>query len=73
MTSYTWLWIGWLVLFFAIEGPALANKKPGDTLSEHVWQWFGVKGQGRFVRVRRLFLLVLMCWLSVHFLTGGFI
>lgn len=69
--TYTWLWIGWIVAFLVIEGLALTNKEPGDTLSEHVWKWAAVRGQGRAVKLRRFILLTLLAWLIVHFLTGG--
>ena len=35
------LWIAWIVAFFAIELPALFNKKEGDTLSEVIRYIFG--------------------------------
>jgi hypothetical protein len=40
-TVYDWLWLGWLVYFAIVEGRALFNSKPGDTLSEHAWAWLG--------------------------------
>lgn len=43
MTVWTWLWIGWGVTFCVIEGVALFNSTRGDTLSEHVWAWLGVR------------------------------
>ncbi|MGW4158710.1 hypothetical protein [Streptomyces sp. NPDC004788] len=80
MTIWSWLWVGWLAAFCAIEGRALFNKTEGDTLSEHVWKWFGTaqiaKAAGQptgWVRLRRFALLAFMAWLSVHFLTGGMV
>jgi hypothetical protein len=74
LTGWSWAWIAWLAAFVAIEGKALFNKTEGDTLSEHVWRWFGTakltKPSG-WVRLRRFVLLAFMAWLSVHFLTGG--
>jgi hypothetical protein len=76
MSGYTIAWLAWLGAFGVIEGKALFNKTPGDTLSEHVWAWFGT-GAGTtakpsgWVRTRRFTLLAFMAWLSVHFLTGG--
>ena len=69
MTSYTWAWIGWIVLFVVIEGLALTNQQSGDTLSEHVWA--ALRGQGPRVKLRRFLLLTLLAWLIVHFLSGG--
>ena len=39
--KYTWLWIAWIAMFGIIEWRAIANKEPGDTLSEHVWKVMG--------------------------------
>ncbi|MFF7361091.1 hypothetical protein [Streptomyces sp. NPDC008125] len=74
MSGYTWAWLVWLGAFVAIEGRALFNRSAGDTLSEHVWSWFAVKGSADptgWVRLRRFTLLAFMAWLSAHFLTGG--
>ena len=73
MDVYTALWVLWLATFVVIEGFALANKKRGDTLSEHVWKWFSIKGKSKGFKFRRVVLLVLMTWLTVHFVTGGFV
>jgi hypothetical protein len=74
-------WIIWLVLFLIWEGIALFNSKPGDTLSEHVWIWFGTRrsanmlGKKRtgWVQFRRFVLVAFMAWISLHFLTGGWV
>ena len=68
---YTLLWLLWIGAFFGIEGPALFNKQAGDTLSEHVWQWFSIKYKGPAWKLRRFVLLSFLAWLSAHFLTGG--
>ena len=75
----TILWIAWLVIFAVLEGYALWSPKAGDTLSEHVWEWFGVARNGDAdkrpvngnIRTRRFVLLAFMAWLSLHFLSGG--
>lgn len=75
MDIFTWLWLGWLLIFAVVEGVALANKKQDDTLSEHVWRWFGVLRKGQpdgWTRLRRFVLLSFMTWLLAHFITGGF-
>ncbi|GAB2329242.1 hypothetical protein [Streptomyces variabilis] len=63
MTGWSWAWLAWLAAFAAIEGKALTNKEPGDTLSEHVRRWFGT-AQGTeataWVRLRRASLLGFM-------------
>ncbi|MDX3550971.1 hypothetical protein PV729_04160 [Streptomyces europaeiscabiei] len=77
MDSYTLAWGAWLAAFAAIEGRALMRKQPGDTLSEHVWRWFGVAQRdpmpSGWTRVRRFSLLAGCVWLAAHFLTGGWV
>jgi hypothetical protein len=68
---YTALWIIWLAYLLIVEGAALLNKNPGDTLSEHLWSWFSIKDKKRSWRLRRVFLLSLLVWFIVHILTGG--
>jgi hypothetical protein len=69
-------WIIWLVAFLIWEGIALFNSKKGDTLSEHIWIWFGTRrGQKKSgtIQLRRFILLAFMVWLGAHFLTGGWV
>lgn len=64
-SPWTWLWVGWVLIFFAIEIPAILNDEPGDTLSEHVW---GLISLGSFF----LFAIgALLVWLLYHFLWEG--
>ncbi len=42
MTGWTFAWIIWILMFFAIEIPAIRNDTEGDTLSEHFAKWFRV-------------------------------
>ena len=70
-SKYTYLWIIWILGFGAIEWAALKNDKPGDTLSEHVWNLIGSNATEKrpwhwFLRIAVLSLLV---WLIVHFST----
>jgi hypothetical protein len=77
MSVYTVLWLIWGAYFAVVEGVALFNSKNGDTLSEHVWAWFGTERGDMtrpvtaWTRFRRFLLLAFMAWLSVHFLSGG--
>lgn len=81
MSVFTWLWIGWGVAFGVIEGVALANSRHGDTLSEHVWAFLGVRRDGAAphrtprwtLRVARIVVLSGMLWLTLHFATGGWV
>ncbi|MQY06365.1 hypothetical protein [Actinomadura macrotermitis] len=73
MSPYLAAWILWILMFFAIELPAVFNRQPGDTLSELVWNVFAVRGKPAGWLVRRLVLLVGLVWLTMHFLTGGLV
>lgn len=74
---FTWLWVGWLVYFGVVEALAIArsyNGQKGDTLSEHVWLWFGTSKDthaNTWAYVRRFVLIAFIAWLSVHFIGGG--
>jgi len=69
---YTVLWIAWGVAFAAIEGAALLDRRPGGTLSEHVWAWFHIKDQRptRFTWILRGVLLAGLIWLTGHLAFG---
>jgi hypothetical protein len=69
--SFQAAWILWIIQFLATEGLALANKTPGDTLSEFVWKWFSIKDKGTGWRLRRFSLLAFLAWQVAHFLSGG--
>lgn len=82
MTGWGWAWAVWVVYFLIVEGVALFNSKPGDTLSEHVWMLFGtqrrkpgepVRPRSGWTQLRRVVLLAFMVWLAAHFLTGGWV
>ena len=50
MSKWTLGWILWIALFFALEIPAIYNKEPDDTLSEHFRKMFRTHGVwGRFI------------------------
>lgn len=70
MDTYTWLWIAWMAAFGVIEGSALINKKRGDTLSEHTWRWFHVKGDGKRWTAGRFALTAGLLWLTGHLAMG---
>ncbi len=62
------VWIAWLAAFVIVESVAVFNKRAGDTLSERVWDWFGVKHESR--KWLRWPLRVFLLWLAVHLGTG---
>ncbi|MCI0689853.1 MAG: hypothetical protein L0Y54_21825 [Sporichthyaceae bacterium] len=71
MDGFTIAWLLWVGFFGAIEGAALANKQPGDTLSEHLWRWFAITGKPAGWRARRAVLVAGLAWLVAHLLSGG--
>jgi hypothetical protein len=62
------IWVGWLALFLIYEVYGAIARPKGDTLSENVWSWFGVRKGGHVVR--RAFLALFMLTLSSHFVFG---
>lgn len=71
MTWYTAAWLALIAFGLTVEGIALADKDPGDTASEHIWKWFGVKGKnGGGWTWKRYVLAALMVWLTGHFVWG---
>lgn len=83
MNLWTLGWVVWLAYFGVLEGAAVVRsiraKRAGqpderDTLSEHVWVWFGTDRATQpdsWAYIRRFALLAFLAWLSVHFLGGG--
>lgn len=80
--NYTAAWIVWLLYFGVVEVTAVRNSRDGDTLSEHVWLWFGTQRRKPgeparnvtgWVWLRRFALLAFVTWLALHFLTGGLV
>lgn len=61
------VWCGWLLLFLVYEVYAAKAEPKGDTLSENVWDWFGVRGYRPWAPVRRAFLGAFMLTLTAHF------
>ncbi len=82
LSNYTAAWIVWLLYFGVVEVTAVLNSRDGDTLSEHVWLWFGTQRRKPgeparkvtgWVWLRRFALLAFVTWLALHFLTGGLV
>lgn len=74
-TIFTIAWVSVLVWFIVWETWALIRRRRGDTLSEHVWDWFCLRGkkQGKsaWCIIRRVAFYSFWIWLTVHFLSGG--
>lgn len=70
MTLWTALWIGWALAFAVIEGAALKNDVPGDTLSEHLRRWFSTdthRGRWLWLATSGLFF----AWFVTHIAVAG--
>ena len=70
------LWVLWILQFFAIEVPALFNKKKGDTWSEVLRYIFGFSKragdvQSNGMRLRRLSFYGLSALFVAHI--GGYL
>jgi hypothetical protein len=70
VTGWTVAWLFWILMFFVIELPAIVNRTPGDTLSEHTRRWFATRTKPRAWRIRRLVLAFFLVWLGLHFFLG---
>ncbi len=66
--GFTAAWLAWLLAFVVVEAVAVVSKAKGDTLSEHVYVWFGVKAAPP--SWLRWPLRVGLVWLAVHLGTG---
>jgi hypothetical protein len=62
--------MGWLILFLLYEIYAAKAAPKGDTLSENVWDWFGVKSYKPLSGFRRAILGAFMGVLGCHFVFG---
>ena len=63
--------MSWLAAFLIVELFAAFSEKRGDTLSENVWHWFGVRGNDRPASlVRRCAMFAFMVSLGAHFVFG---
>ncbi len=71
MNWFTVAWIFWIVFFMVVEGIAVFNNIPGDTLSEHVWKLIGTNAdRSDWTWVWRIGLAGLLIWMIPHFMTG---
>lgn len=65
------VWGTWIVAFLIVEVYAALAKPKGDTLSENVWRWFGVRPRPDGTRVpaatlRRVVLVGFLVSLTLH-------
>lgn len=76
MSGWAWFWVAWFGAFVVMEGNALTNHTPGDTLSETVWRWLRIGSPGNPGAVAwtwRTFVLgAFLVWLVLHLLFGWF-
>jgi len=71
--KYTIAWVVWILTFAIIEAVAIFDKKKGDTLSEHIWEWFDIKQTEKFYKLKRFTFVSLLVWFIFHILTGGWV
>lgn len=64
--TYTAAWILWLLAFAVLEGSALCNHEPGDTLSEAVRKWLALQSRTKWAG--RIVMIFFLGWLCEHFL-----
>lgn len=69
-----WYLLGYVAgaaVIAAVELVALLNRRPGDTLSEHVWRWIGLGRRWTVTfMLRRAVLAAFLGWLLLHLITG---
>lgn len=68
-------WVAWIAAFIVLEGAALARRRKGredETLSAHIWRWFGTRGPRDSARTwaGRAILLAGGVWLTGHLAFG---
>lgn len=72
--GFTVAWLLWLAVLLVVEGVALLNRRKGDTLSEHAWEWFSVRDQSTAWRTLRFAGgAAFLGWLLIHIVTGGWV
>lgn len=73
MSPFTIAWLSILAAFLIVEFIAVFNSRPGDTLSEHVWDVLRIRGDKKATTltwIARIVLAGLLAWLPIHLLTG---
>ena len=72
MNTFKVLWIIWIAFFIIVEGIAVFNDVPGDTLSEFVWDIIGTDSDDRSIGqwFWRAGVLTLLAWLIPHMMPG---
>jgi hypothetical protein len=70
VSTFWWVVVWLLIGFLPFEVYAALSKKKGDTFSENVWDWFGIKKSKPYGPLRRLVLAGFMTSLSAHFIFG---
>lgn len=72
MTGWGWYWLIWIVLGFGVPETIALFRNRDNTLSDTVWQWFGVTDGVPFWHWTFLHfvLLLFMVWLFGHFVFG---
>lgn len=69
MSTFTQLWLGWIILFGVIEGAALLSNTEGRTLTARIVSWAALTGKPKGWLARRGALAAFFLWLIYHFLS----
>ena len=56
MTTYTWAWIMWALMFVAIEGHAVVKRNWDGTLTHNLQELFKIKSAGHGWRKGALYI-----------------
>ena len=74
LNTFQKFWVFWIAAFIVVEGIAVFNGQPNDTLSEFVWMVIGtyVPAEDRtfLMWIWRAGVLALLAWLIPHLMTG---
>lgn len=69
------IWAVWVFLvlasFFAIEIPAVRNKIPGDTLSENLRLWLGIRPHRKWGIAGTFIFGGFFVWFLFHIITNA--
>ena len=70
-----WIWGTWLTLFtvtfFVFEVPAVRNKVTGDTLSERIRVWLGLRPHRKWQVPACIGFGGVLVWFLIHIFTGA--
>ena len=79
MSKYTAAWVLWILVFLVFEGMAIADRKLGDTFTEHFRKWLRLNTWSVTTRrqqvslwITRVIVILFGTWLTLHMAFGWF-